>query len=179
MKKFFLSILAIILSIIVVVIGLQMFGIMDVKGIAINQMKKIPVAKQMIAGQEIQTELEAELEQEEEKVAELTQENQELKNRLEGRNSELKDKQSTIETLEEELANLETQQQERKNRIKKLVDMYQAMDAANVAQVIPELKDSLAIRILQELEAEHAGDILSQLPPEEAARYSDILSGES
>lgn len=179
MKKVLWGILAMILSIIVVAIGLQMFGIIDVKGIAINQIKKIPAAKEVIASQEIQEELETELEQKEKKINELTQENKKLENKLNSRESKLEDKQSTIEDLEQQLADLESQQQKRKNRIKKLVAMYQAMDAANVAQIITELKDDLVIRILQELEEEHAGDILSQLPPQEAARYSAILSSES
>lgn len=176
MKKIALVIVILIILAGAVGFGLQKFGILDLKKIAFNKIRTVPVVKDVVASQDIQQNLQKTIEQKRAELNELSAANEKLKNNLQRKETELENKIEKINNLENQLAEMETEKQQEEAKIKKLVKIYEAMEVEKVAQVIVELKDELAIKILQRLDSEKAGEILGQLPTQDAVNYSDSLS---
>lgn len=103
--------------------------------------------------------LEADLSAQEVELHQLNQEIERLSHLLE---QSLNDNESQVE--------LESQ-----DGLKIVIDTYQKMSAKSAAQILTNMKNADAIRILAELDEELRAAILSALDPESAANFTEQL----
>lgn len=103
--------------------------------------------------------LEADLSAQEVELNQLNQEIERLSHLLE---QSLNDNESQVE--------LESQ-----DGLKIVIDTYQKMSAKSAAQILTNMKNADAIRILAELDEELRAAILSALDPESAANFTEQL----
>ncbi|RJS62189.1 MotE family protein [Bacillus sp. PK3_68] len=117
--------------------------------------------------------------------------------------AEIKNKEAKIEQLEKKLKASDKKVEElltEKDRLKieleklkkeeesavttdkqdnKLINTYETMAPKNIANILVNLSDREAVKILAEMSTEKQADILEKLPPETAAKYTKLLSGTS
>ena len=98
---------------------------------------------------------------------------------------QLQEKQNEILKLQEQLKDasmkineLESEREEIKKSIKELSNMYERMPTRKAAQIMVELEEELALKILTSLSANKVSAILAQLDPTEAAKFTKLLSEE-
>jgi len=175
-KKISLAIIILIILASGVAFGLQKFGVVDLKGMAVKKAKTIPVVKEVIASKDIQKALQKKINASKDKLQELQKNNQSLKSKLQSKESELETKLEELKSLKQKLNNLQVKKEKEANKVKNLVDIYEAMSSQKAGEVIVELNDELATKLLKRLDSEKAGEILNQLSPEDAAKYSELLS---
>ncbi|MDX5476586.1 MAG: hypothetical protein LPK00_13705 [Bacillaceae bacterium] len=98
---------------------------------------------------------------------------------------QLQEKQNEILKLQEQLKDasmkineLESEREEIKKSIKELSNMYERMPTRKAAQIMVELEEELALKILTSLSSNKVSAILAQLDPTEAAKFTKLLSEE-
>ncbi|WP_096154635.1 MULTISPECIES: MotE family protein [Bacillus] len=98
---------------------------------------------------------------------------------------ELQDKQNEILKLQEQLKNatlkideLEMESVEISKSIKELSNMYERMPTRKAAQIMVELEEDLALKILANLSANKVSAVLAQLEPAVAAKFTKKLADE-
>ncbi|PIC65632.1 hypothetical protein CSV79_00715 [Sporosarcina sp. P13] len=119
----------------------------------------------------------------EERVVSLQAEIQEKEAQLFEVQNELiqvKDSNETLEIekekLNEEIEKLKLQQSESKRDFKEIVTTYEQMSAKSVAPVITKMGDAEAVQILSSLKPATLASILEKMSPEEAAKYTSMLT---
>ncbi|WP_121609260.1 MotE family protein [Mesobacillus foraminis] len=142
---------------------------------------KLPVISQYVNGDDSST-----AKEEEQKVISLEAEIKNKEAKLEQLQSQLKNKDSEIERLNLEKKQLEEQteeltaiQTENKRAFKDIVNTYETISGKKAAPIITELKDEEALKILTNIKAENLADILESMSPQEAAKYTEMLTNES
>lgn len=98
---------------------------------------------------------------------------------------QLQEKQNEILKLQEQLKDasmkineLELESEEVKKSIKDLSNMYEKMSTRKASQIIVELEEELALKILLNLSGNKVSAILAQLEPTVAAKYTKLLAEE-
>lgn len=107
-----------------------------------------------------------------EKEAQLFEVQDEL-TRIKGANETL---ESEKEKLREEIETLQTVQSEAKRDFKEIILTYEKMSAKSSAPVIIKMGDAEAVQILSSLKPATLASILEKMTPEEAAKYTSMLS---
>ncbi|MDX8343888.1 MotE family protein [Rossellomorea sp. YZS02] len=113
--------------------------------------------------------LNATIEDQEAKMAQLQSELDQKDNR----NEQL---QATIQQQKGELEELRQIGEENKRAFKEVVSTFEAMSAKSAAPVLMEMEDEEAMKILSSIKPDTLADILEKMPPEDAARYTGLLS---
>ncbi|MDV6376714.1 hypothetical protein ORD22_00360 [Sporosarcina sp. GW1-11] len=94
--------------------------------------------------------------------------------------SQVKDSNETLviekEKLNEEIEQLKIEQSESKRDFKEIVSTYEQMSAKSAAPVITEMGDAEAVQILSSLKPATLASILEKMTPEEAAKYTSMLT---
>lgn len=80
--------------------------------------------------------------------------------------------------LMDEITRLTNEQDDTKKEFKSIITTYEQMSAKSVAPVITEMTDTEAIRILANLKPDTLAAVLEKMAPEDAARYTTIMTGE-
>ncbi|QFT88870.1 MgtE intracellular N domain protein [Bacillus sp. THAF10] len=83
-----------------------------------------------------------------------------------------------LEQANKRIEDLETEQENVKASTKELAKLYEGMSTRKASEIILELEEEMAIRILQELSTAKTSSILGQMPPEQAARITTRLANE-
>ncbi|WP_054751499.1 magnesium transporter MgtE N-terminal domain-containing protein [Piscibacillus salipiscarius] len=73
------------------------------------------------------------------------------------------------------MKNLETKQVDQGEEIKKLTNSFVEMEASNAADIIVQMNEGNAVRILSQLPDEARGTIMSEMNPENAASFTNLL----
>ncbi len=82
-----------------------------------------------------------------------------------------------LNTLEKRIANmLDTANTVQDKKLTHLIDMYTNMKARQAATVLAALDEKIAVRILAGMRGKQAGEILTYMDPEPAAKLSELLS---
>ncbi|MBN8191461.1 MotE family protein [Bacillus sp. NTK074B] len=84
--------------------------------------------------------------------------------------------QATIQQQKEELEELRQIGEENKRAFKEVVSTFETMSAKSAAPVLMEMEDEKAMKILSSIKPDTLADILEKMPPEDAARYTGLLS---
>ena len=84
--------------------------------------------------------------------------------------------QATIQQQKGELEELRQIGEENKRAFKEVVSTFEAMSAKSAAPVLMEMEDEEAMKILSSIKPDTLADILEKMPPEDAARYTGLLS---
>ncbi len=80
--------------------------------------------------------------------------------------------------LVDEIARLTNEQDDTKKEFKSIITTYEQMSAKSVAPVITEMADTEAIRILANLKPDILAAVLEKMAPEDAAKYTTLMTGE-
>ncbi|MCA1059165.1 MotE family protein [Rossellomorea aquimaris] len=115
--------------------------------------------------------LNASIEDQEAKTAQLQSE-------IEKRDSENEQLQATIQQQKAELEELRQIGEDNKRAFKEVVSTFEAMSAKSAAPVLMNMDDEEAMKILSNIKPDTLADILEKMPPEDAARYTGLLSTE-
>lgn len=86
----------------------------------------------------------------------------------------LKEQQRLID----EIAQLTSEQDSTKKDFKGIITTYEKMSAKAVAPVIVKMTDTEAIRILASLKPDTLAAVLEKMPPEDAAKYTTLMTVE-
>lgn len=108
----------------------------------------------------------------EDKEAKISQ----LQNELGGQEKENEKLHATIEQQKLELEELRQIGEENKRAFKEVVSTFESMSAKSAAPVLLKMDDQEAIKILSSIKPDDLADILEKMPPEDAARYTGLLS---
>ena len=94
--------------------------------------------------------------------------------------TKVKDSNETLEIekekLNEEIEKLKRAQSESKRDFKEIVTTYEQMSAKSAAPVITKMGDAEAVQILSNLKPATLAAILEKMAPEEAAKYTSMLT---
>lgn len=94
--------------------------------------------------------------------------------------TKVKDSNETLEIekekLSEEIEKLKRAQSESKRDFKEIVTTYEQMSAKSAAPVITKMGDAEAVQILSNLKPATLAAILEKMAPEEAAKYTSMLT---
>ncbi|MCA1062374.1 MotE family protein [Rossellomorea aquimaris] len=113
--------------------------------------------------------LQASIEDQEAKIAQLQSE-------MEKKDSDNEQLQATIQQQKEELEELRQIGEENKRAFKEVVNTFESMSAKSAAPVLLNMNDDEAMKILSSIKPDTLADILEKMPPEDAARYAELLS---
>ena len=114
-------------------------------------------------------ELEAEIK---EKDVEIEQ----LKSQLEKANLQAEQNLAKQQQLQNQIESLEIQQKESKKEFNEIISAFKQMSAKSAAPIIMEMSDEKALKILSNMDSKTLSAILSKMDPEEAARYTELIS---
>lgn len=119
----------------------------------------------------------------EERVVDLQAEIQEKEARLFKLEEELatssEEKQELLQKQEELLYEIELLQLEKddtKRKFTEIVSTFEKMSAKSAAPVLVQMNDTEAVRILTSLKPDTLASILEKMSPEDAAKYTSIMS---
>lgn len=107
---------------------------------------------------------------------------EQLEKKLKASDKKVEDLFTEKDRLEIELEKLKKEEETAVTTDKqdnKLINTYESMAPKNIANILVNLSDSEAIKILAEMSTEKQAAILEKLPPETAAKYTKLLSGAS
>ncbi len=113
--------------------------------------------------------LEDTIQEKEEQIAELEK-------NLKEKETEINSLQEELLFLEEELLVKEEEQKTYGKTIAEISKMYETMSPKNAAVIIPKLDNEEAISILSALKTETVSKILEKMDPEDAAKYTQLLT---
>ena len=100
-----------------------------------------------------------------------------LKQEVSAKLTELEALQKKVADDFDEMMRKEKAQQD--NRIKKLGEMYKAMEPARAAKLMEKLDQHIAVKIIARMRGRAAGEILASMEPNKAAQISKRLSESS
>lgn len=119
----------------------------------------------------------------EERVVELQAEIQEKEAQLFNLQEELSKSADENKSLMDEQANLLSQiealkmeKNDYKRDVKEIISTFEKMSAKSAALVIPKMSDAEAIQILTNLKPEVLAPILEKMSPEDAAKYTSLMT---
>ncbi|RQD79062.1 hypothetical protein [Desulfonatronospira sp. MSAO_Bac3] len=103
---------------------------------------------------------------------------------LDRRERNLRDLEEELDAKLEELRGLQAEVDEmlkeadvvRDEKIAHLVDVYSNMEPPQAAQVLETLNEDIAVKVLAGMRGREAGDILTNVNPQKAARLSEMLT---
>ena len=141
---------------------------------------KIPYISSMVAGNESKK---ASPKQSEDTIIKLEADIQNkntqmsrLKKQLEKQD---RDKEKLIlekKQLEEEMEELRNEQDPNKRAYKDIIKTYEAMTAKKAAPIIISMEEAEAVKILSQLNTETLAKIMEKMPPDKAAKFTELLS---
>lgn len=114
-------------------------------------------------------ELEAEIKDREAKISKLESE-------LEGKDEEISQIQLEKESLEEEVKELTAMKEENKRAFKDIIKTYETISAKKAAPILSQMSEDEALQILSSIKADSLAAIMEKMAPEDAARYTELLS---
>lgn len=119
----------------------------------------------------------------EEKVVELQAQIQEkeaevakLQGEVDSANATNEELSIEIERLKYEIETLQRQQTETSMEQQAILKTFETMSAKKAAPIILELSDDEAMRILAGMKTDTLSAVLTNMPPSEAAKYTELLS---
>lgn len=116
--------------------------------------------------------LEAEIQDNEAKM-------EQLEAKIEGKDMEVERMELKKTQLEAQIDELMAIQEENKRAFKDIVKTYETMSAKKAAPIIAAMENEEALKILTNIKAESLAAIMEKLPPDVAARYTELLTNES
>lgn len=119
--------------------------------------------------QEKVVELQAQIQDKEAQVTKLQGE-------VEGANAKNEELVIEIERLQYEIETLQRQQSETSMEQQEILKTFETMSAKKAAPIILELSDDEAMRILAGMKTDTLSAVLTNMPPAEAAKYTELLS---
>ena len=113
--------------------------------------------------------LQAELQQKDNEIAKVEQQLQMLKEE----NELLVIEQ---ERLTDEIAKVQNRAEESKKEFKEIIATYEKLSAKNAAQILLAMNEADALKILASLKPDTVAAILEKMEPEQAAKFTTLLS---
>ncbi|UII57412.1 MotE family protein [Cytobacillus spongiae] len=83
------------------------------------------------------------------------------------------------EQLQKQIDELVAIQEENKRAFKDIIKTYETISPKKSAPIITSMTDDEAIKILTNIKAETLAGIMENMPPEDAARFTELLTSES
>lgn len=171
-----------------IIVTAVLFQLLDVNAAAPlqNAASKIPVVKELITAKEPAGKSAAS--NQEDGTQELKKTIEDQKQQLSILESDLKASQEEVNRLNQKIRSMENLEQKSKDEssnsneanekreIDKLVAIYESMSGGKAAKILAELNDEEALTLLTKLSNRKLTDILSQMTPEDAARFTTMLS---
>ncbi|AIE59656.1 MotE family protein [Bacillus methanolicus] len=175
----YVAVIPMLFALVVALIVMTIAGI-NVFDAAKDYGKKIPVvssifkdenSKSITEIEQSMVELEGEIKDKEAKISQLE--------------SQMQNKDLEIERLKLEKKRLESQidelaaiQEENKRAMKDIVHTYETMSAKKAAPIITKMKNEEALKILANIKADTLASIMENMPPEDAAKFTELLTNE-
>lgn len=98
---------------------------------------------------------------------------------IDGKEKEVVRAKLESEQLQLQINELKAIQEENKRAFKDIVKTYETISAKKAAPIIAEMSDTEALKILTNIKADTLASILENLDPEEAAKYTELLTNET
>ncbi|WP_019152786.1 MotE family protein [Robertmurraya massiliosenegalensis] len=142
--------------------------------------QKVPFLSEMIKEEPTQTmeELEANTIELEGQIQDKEAQIEKLQSELEGKDSEIERTNLEIEQLQLQIDELLAIQDENKRAFKDIVKTYETMSAKKAAPIISKMQEQEALQILSSIKSDNLAAIMENLQPEEAAKYTELLTNE-
>ncbi|WP_078547128.1 MotE family protein [Litchfieldia alkalitelluris] len=176
----FVVIIPILFTVVLSLVLMQVAGI-NVFSHAKAIVQKIPGVSMMIKDENAiaQEKLEEKLSNE---IANLQTDINHKDDTIEKLEASIQSKESELTTLKQELSQLNFQLAEMKedkiieeNAVKDMTELYELMTPKKAAQIIPNLDDEDAKKILTSLKTDKLAAIMEKMSPEDAAKYTKII----
>ncbi|HOA40584.1 MAG TPA: hypothetical protein PKM10_03935 [Halanaerobiales bacterium] len=174
MKKF-LIILSIILVLGLGVFLLEYFSVISLKSWGEALIVRTPFLKEYVQTNEAYQLLEERTKSLAEEREALISRNTELEEELRHLSRRFGEQEAELARVSQELALLWEEKRTEAESMEKLVRIYSAMEASDVARIILSMEEELAIDLLLNLKERETAAILTNLDPELAARFTSIL----
>lgn len=142
---------------------------------------KVPFISSIIQEDEAKTEEEWEtgLIELEGKIKDKEAQIEKLQTEIDGKDKEVERGKLEIEQLQNQIDELMAIQEENKRAFKDIVKTYETMSAKKAAPIISQMNEQEALKILTNIKADTLAAIMESLGPEEAAKYTEMLTNES
>ncbi|MGG0718831.1 hypothetical protein ABE096_14705 [Robertmurraya massiliosenegalensis] len=142
--------------------------------------QKVPFLSEMINEEPNQTmeELEANTIELEGQIQDKEAQIEKLQTELEGKDTEIERTNLEIEQLQMQIDELLAIQDENKRAFKDIVKTYETMSAKKAAPIISQMQEQEALQILSSIKSDNLAAIMENLQPEEAAKYTELLTNE-
>lgn len=180
MRQLWWSLLALVVSVGLGLWVLNFVGVIDVRGVVLAQLRRVPVVADYINAnerarqfEEAQAAARAELERLRREVEEQRRALEAQAEALAKKERELQMREAQLERRSQELAQREQQlagAAERERYYRELVEAVAQMRPEEAAPIIERLDVELARRLLGSMEPRQAGSILGKLDPQYASR---------
>lgn len=165
----FVIIIPIVFAITMLLVVLTIMGINPIESI-----KKAPVVSSFV-----ETEDEEILQNQ---IEEMRKETENKNVQIENLQGQISQKDSEIAELEEEIADLNVQLERRaetllseEETIKKLSNSFSGIEPATAAEIVVEMDETVALKLLEQMNDEERGSILGEMDPAQAAAFTDSL----
>ncbi|MDI3546973.1 MAG: hypothetical protein PWR10_625 [Halanaerobiales bacterium] len=175
MKKY----LIIFLLLVIFAVGvwlLNIFGVISVRAWGEKVITSTPFLKDYVQTEEAFNQLLEKFKESENRLKEVSTKKEELQQSLAAARRQVDEYTKKVEKLEKELALLKKERLDEQERLDKLVKIYSKMKPEDAARIFSSLDEDMVLDLLINLKEEQAAAILSALPPEDAARYSNALN---
>lgn len=176
----FTGLIPTLFAILIVLIVLSFAGI-NVFEKAKEYGQKVPYVSNLIKEDETKSveEWEAGLIELEGQIKDKEAQIEQLRTEIDGKDKEVERGKLEIEQLQSQIDELLAIQEENKRAFKDIIKTYETMSAKKVAPIISQMNDEEALKILTNIKADTLAAIMENLGPEEAAKYTEMLTNET
>lgn len=102
-----------------------------------------------------------------------------LQTEMDGKDKEVERGKLEIEQLQSQIDELLAIQEDNKRAFKDIIKTYETMSPKKVAPIISQMNEQEALKILTSIKADTLAAIMENLGPEEAAKYTELLTNET
>lgn len=161
------------LAIVLIIAQFTNTNVFQIVDDAVEKLPFVDSEKEIIESSTLNQEKVVELQaQIQEKEAQVTK----LQGEVDGANTKNEELVIEIERLQYEIETLQRQQSETSMEQQEILKTFETMSAKKAAPIILELSDDEAMRILAGMKTDTLSAVLTNMPPAEAAKYTELLS---
>lgn len=161
------------LAIVLIIAQFTNTNVFQIVDDAVEKLPFVDSEKEIIESTALNQEKVVELQaQIQEKEAQVTQ----LQGEVDSATAKNEELEIEIERLKYEIETLQRQQTEVSKDQQEILKTFETMSAKKAAPIILELSDDEAMRILADMKTDTLSAVLTNMPPAEAAKYTELLS---
>ena len=161
------------LAIVLIIAQFTNTNVFQIVDDAVEKLPFVDSEKEIIESTALNQEKVVELQpQIQEKEAQVTQ----LQGEVDSATAKNEELEIEIERLKYEIETLQRQQTEVSKDQQESLKTFETMSAKKAAPIILELSDDEAMRILADMKTDTLSAVLTNMPPAEAAKYTELLS---